>query len=493
MQTILKLPPQSRSTDDIQALMTFTADIELFKQLNDESSSEAHVKCCRFMHYEYADADAVLFDYANAGDKFYIILDGTVKVQVPSTYEEGAFQEVGVLGRGQSFGELALTKDMPRAARIVCISGCHFATLHSQDFKRILGRLTEQMLDRRVAFLQELPVFSFWTKQYLVKLSYYFKELKFSRKQVVFQQDSLSSDIYFIKGGEFQLSKNLKQTNSKTNHICQRKAKSNLKAQIALLGFGEFFGDDDALADRPRSTTCVCHSTSGALIAISKDAFMQRLSDSRVADYLKARSESQDWSRLKRIQDFSALVANGHLPPETKSQSPQNLTVRRQLYSRSRMLQETSVPHNISTSALFKTLDSKASPPRLPTMIPRESSLSRISHRPNYSLDLKSIVDRLQKSSKSQQKSQRQLRVVNIHTRRSRKRPAKHLSMDSQTSEGLVLSQSTAHLTRRMHGPPISIMKFACYEEPSLSPDKQRPASRMHSTGHSMFRLLKQL
>jgi CRP-like cAMP-binding protein len=492
---MLKLPPQSRSATDIQALLNFTADIKFFKQLNEENSSEAHLKCCRFMHYEYAAADAMLFDFGNSGDKFYVILDGTVKVLVPNTCVEGAFQEVGGLGIGQSFGELALTKDMPRAARIVCAEACHFATLHKQDFKRILGRLIEQMLNRRVAFLQELPVFSFWTKKYLVKLSYYFKELKFTRKQVVFQQGSLGSDIYFVKGGEFQLSKDLKQTPTKLNHTFQRRAsKSHLKAQVALLGFGEFFGDDDALADRPRGTTCVCHSTSGALIAISKDAFIQRLSDSRVADYLKARSENQDWSRSKRIQDFSALVANGHLPPETKSQSPKNLTTRRQIYSRSisRMTLETSMLHDISISNLFKTLDSftKPSPPKLSAMLPGVSSLSRISHRPDSSLGVKSFASRFQKSGKS---SQQQLRVVNIHTKRSRRSPAKHLSIDYQTSEGLALSQSPALFSRRIHAPPISIRKFIGNERTSLSPEKQRPAPRIQSTGHSMFRLLKQL
>lgn len=49
------------------------------------------------------------------------------------------FQEVGQLGAGQCFGELALIqKFSTRAATIKCIKECHFGILTRQDYEKTL-------------------------------------------------------------------------------------------------------------------------------------------------------------------------------------------------------------------------------------------------------------------------------------------------------------------------------------------------------------------
>ena len=41
---------------------------------------------------------------------------------------------------GQSFGELALMNNKPRAATIICVETWYFATLDRDGYKRILGK-----------------------------------------------------------------------------------------------------------------------------------------------------------------------------------------------------------------------------------------------------------------------------------------------------------------------------------------------------------------
>jgi CRP-like cAMP-binding protein len=153
IETVLNTASHKRSVEDIKMLVKFTADIDFFKKLREENTSEAHVKCCRYMNYERFGADERVIDYGEVGDKFYIILQGSVRVFIPSSTQEGNFEETGVLCKGKSFGELALTKDMPRAARIITGEQTHFATLNKRDFKAILGKLAEQALNNRVAYL----------------------------------------------------------------------------------------------------------------------------------------------------------------------------------------------------------------------------------------------------------------------------------------------------------------------------------------------------
>ena len=62
--------------------------------------------------------------------------------------------EVAQLSKGQSFGELALISNKPRAATVRCLSECHFLVLQKQDYQRVLGRLEEATMNVFVEFLK---------------------------------------------------------------------------------------------------------------------------------------------------------------------------------------------------------------------------------------------------------------------------------------------------------------------------------------------------
>ena len=51
------------------------------------------------------------------------------------------FTEVVTLSNGQSFGELALINDAPRAATIHCISECYFAVIGRPDYEKVLKKI----------------------------------------------------------------------------------------------------------------------------------------------------------------------------------------------------------------------------------------------------------------------------------------------------------------------------------------------------------------
>ena len=54
--------------------------------------------------------------------------------------ERNVLTEVRVLEIGNSFGELALMENKPRAATIKCKENCHFAVLDKQFFLHILSK-----------------------------------------------------------------------------------------------------------------------------------------------------------------------------------------------------------------------------------------------------------------------------------------------------------------------------------------------------------------
>jgi cGMP-dependent protein kinase len=90
-------------------------------------------------------------------------------------------REVGTLGPGKPFGELALVINKPRAATVTCIEPSNFITLDKRDFDICLAKIERKRLNKMLNFMRELPCFKGWTHTSILKFSYYLKKEKFSR------------------------------------------------------------------------------------------------------------------------------------------------------------------------------------------------------------------------------------------------------------------------------------------------------------------------
>lgn len=114
-------------------------------------------------------------------------------------------KEVSQMHAGKSFGELALISDRPRAASVVCKNRVVVAVLKKEDFKKILGTVSEKKIEKKVKFLQTIPFFSGWSKLGLYKLSYFFKVASFCKNQKVYKEGDIASDVYIVIEGEFRV------------------------------------------------------------------------------------------------------------------------------------------------------------------------------------------------------------------------------------------------------------------------------------------------
>lgn len=93
---------------------------------------------------EKHNTGAVLFSEGEAGEKFYLILDGAVRIsrQVPSVGEEA----LAVLNAGSFFGEMALIDDAPRSADARVHEDCRLFVLKKDDMEDLL------FVDRDLAY-----------------------------------------------------------------------------------------------------------------------------------------------------------------------------------------------------------------------------------------------------------------------------------------------------------------------------------------------------
>jgi ATP-binding cassette subfamily B protein len=81
-------------------------------------------------------AGRAVFVEGDPGDKFYVIVRGSVVMTIKTA--SGEERQVGVIQDGNYFGEIALLEDRPRNATIRTRSECLFLTLQREHFLRLL-------------------------------------------------------------------------------------------------------------------------------------------------------------------------------------------------------------------------------------------------------------------------------------------------------------------------------------------------------------------
>ena len=85
-----------------------------------------------------------MFDEGDAGDKFYVILDGSIRISrtVPGMGEEA----LAVLKAGNYFGEMSLIDDAPRSACALAHEKCKLFEVNRKDLEDLL------FVDRDLAY-----------------------------------------------------------------------------------------------------------------------------------------------------------------------------------------------------------------------------------------------------------------------------------------------------------------------------------------------------
>ena len=265
---LLKIPTQKRTKYDIRSMQNYMLkNIEYFQKLNEESDgSERIPKIIQVLSYECFKKDEYIINFGEIGDKFYILLSGTVSIYKPSpinmnmtlydyvkylvkirdveknllkfervqnynssidrvklllinydpeklpysskklplVIEEERF--VVKLGPGSSFGEMALIKNEPRNADIIANEKSILGSVDKTDYRKIIKDMEEQKVNLQLkSFKTDFPFFNQWPASRCFRILSALTSENYNTEDYIYKQNTLPTHIYIIRKGELEV------------------------------------------------------------------------------------------------------------------------------------------------------------------------------------------------------------------------------------------------------------------------------------------------
>eukprot|EP00759_Apiculatamorpha_spiralis_P052048 PhF_6_TR5590/c0_g1_i1/m.8027/K04739/PRKAR; cAMP-dependent protein kinase regulator len=182
---------------------------------------------------EVFNPQEIVFELGDEGDKFYLVAQGQVKIELPT----GVVIE---LKDGGTFGELGVMYGTPRAATVTAVTPTALWSMDRDTYRSILMR---QMLNKRdvhMKFLNSVPILSSMDAYEKARISDVLDSRVIEPKTIVMNEGENGDCMYFLEEGVVSVLKGGKE--------------------VSRIEPGGYFGELALLFDSPRKATIVADS-----------------------------------------------------------------------------------------------------------------------------------------------------------------------------------------------------------------------------------------
>lgn len=246
-----KPPSFAKTKDQIRLIRAAAASNFLF----DDLSANASKTIIQAMEPFAAPKGKFIINQGETGDYFYVLEEGTVGFLVDGI-------RVGDAHAGQSFGELALMYDCPRAASCVIeTSACKLWRVDQTLFKQILASQKMQEVSKDVKVLKTVSILKDLEPSYLKKIAYALNRVEYKKGSRIVTKGEVGHIFYIVQSGTVELT---------DIGLGVR------KYEDTTMGVGEFFGERSLLTGDVRAAN-VTAKTDVVLMEMSEHEFKELL------------------------------------------------------------------------------------------------------------------------------------------------------------------------------------------------------------------------
>ena len=209
---------------------------------------------------KFKEGDIVIKQGDN-GDCIYIVESGELDCSIKLPHLENE-KYIKTYKPGDSFGELALLYNVPRAASITAKTECSLWSLDRDTFNNIVKESARLKREKYENFLKSVDIFSTMDKYEISQVSEALKRCTFNAGDFIIRQGEVGDVFYIIEEGEATAFLN----------------KEPGKPAIPELNYtkGGYFGELALLRDQPRAAN-VKAKTEVKLLSLDRNSFKRVL------------------------------------------------------------------------------------------------------------------------------------------------------------------------------------------------------------------------
>eukprot|EP00930_Biecheleria_cincta_P003432 TRINITY_DN104365_c0_g1_i1.p1 TRINITY_DN104365_c0_g1~~TRINITY_DN104365_c0_g1_i1.p1 ORF type:complete len:806 (+),score=142.31 TRINITY_DN104365_c0_g1_i1:62-2479(+) len=165
-----------------------------------------------------------------------------------------------VISKGHCFGELALLLATPRTATVRAVCDSVVWVFDRTNFKRILMKSSAAVIDKYVETISKIELLASLSTEHARKIAETLTEIKFSKDDVIFEQNEIGVAFYILCDGEVAFIEDGVE-----------------RHRLSACNSEQFFGEQALLTGDKRAATVVVTSASARALVIDLDSFTELL------------------------------------------------------------------------------------------------------------------------------------------------------------------------------------------------------------------------
>lgn len=179
-----------------------------------------------------------IISQGDIGDVFYLLEEGSVDVFVKKG--NGPQVKVHTYSPGDTFGELALMYNSPRAASCIATTDCRLWALDRVSFKVIIVAAAMHKREMYQGFLSNVPVLKSLNEMEIMTLADSMAEEEYPDNSIICSQGDAGNFFYIVREGEA---------------VCTQVDANGDQREVGHLQTGNYFGEIALLTTKPRQAT----------------------------------------------------------------------------------------------------------------------------------------------------------------------------------------------------------------------------------------------
>jgi len=258
----------------------------------DNLGDDERTHCIDAFYPVTAKSGETVIRQGDKGENFYVLEAGSCKVTV--THGKGPEVQYGTLGSGNSFGELALLYNTPRAATITASATASLWVLDRGTYRAICRHFKSQRAKRYVEFLGNVTQLKGLSKRELSTLAEAMEEETFSKGDVIIRQGEVGDYFYILVDGKVDVQKD--------------------GDKVDTLESGKWFGEKALMSEEKRAATCMAASDSVKVLSIARASFVEMLGAlEELIKRVAPEEEVADLAAAEKSHKYGKDIAMGDL------------------------------------------------------------------------------------------------------------------------------------------------------------------------------------